>query len=469
MARRTFFSWLNGAKKSQTTNRRRGSTTAPVTRRTRLTLECLEDRLTPSTGLPAISGPANTQEGAHYTLQLDAQGAAVQQWAIDWGDGTVDTVAGSATSAGHVYEDGPAGHTITATALQAADLALFQWDPSAGGNGHYYGLTSTAETWLAAEAEAVALGGHLASITSQAEQDFIVNTFLSGANIRNIEWLGLNDQAVKMAFVWSSGEPYSYSNWQPGEPNNYKGVEDSVAINWHFGHNIGGGVLGSWNDIPLDGLNSNGTQPEPVRGIMEFTALPVMKTVSTLSVTVENVPPTASVAGPDLAVRGQLLTFTLQANDPSKADQDAGFTYSIDWDGDGNPDQIVTGPSGTTVQHAFPSTGTFDVCVTATDRDEGVSALATHSVEIRAATAAEQAADLQAQVNGLRAAGVLNQGQANALNVKLNLKGNHGDAGKVQAFLNQVQAFFDAGILTQAQADALLGPGNVLLLSVTRR
>jgi hypothetical protein len=263
----------------------------PVTRRTWLTLELLEDRLTPSTGLPAISGPANTPEGALYTLQLDAQGATVKQWTIDWGDGAVDTVAGSATSAGHVYEDGPAGHTITATAVQAANLALFQWDPSAGGNGHYYGLTSTAETWLAAEAEAVALGGHLASITSQAEQNFIVNTFLSGANNRNIEWLGLNDEAALFTFVWSSGEPVTYTNWQGGEPNNFKGVERYVAINWHYGHFIGGGVLGSWSDMPLNGLNSNATQSEPVRGIMEFASPPVVTTVCTLQVKEENVPP----------------------------------------------------------------------------------------------------------------------------------------------------------------------------------
>jgi hypothetical protein len=40
---------------------------------------------------------------------------------------------------------------------------------------------------------------------------------------------------------------------------------------------------------------------------------------------------------------------------------------------------------------------------------------------------------------------------------------------RVVAFLVEVKALRYAGILTQAQADALLGPGNILLLSVTRR
>jgi hypothetical protein len=103
-----------------------------------------------------------------------------------------------------------------------------------------------------------------------------------------------------------------------------------------------------------------------------------------------------------------------------------------------------------------------------TATDGGVSATPA-SVAITVESIAQEAADLQAQVGVLQAAGVLNQGQANSLIVKLNLRGNNGDVGKVQAFLNEVLADVNAGILTQAQADALLGPGNILLLGVTRR
>ena len=65
------------------------------------------------------------------------------------------------------------------------------------------------------------------------------------------------------------------------------------------------------------------------------------------------------------------------------------------------------------------------------------------------------------------ATGRLTSGQAEALH--LNLRDNNGDTGKVQAFLNQVAAFLSGSILTPAEADALLGPGNVLLLGVSRR
>jgi hypothetical protein len=89
------------------------------------------------------------------------------------------------------------------------------------------------------------------------------------------------------------------------------------------------------------------------------------------------------------------------------------------------------------------------------------------SVAISVKSAAQQAADLEAHVNALVASGVLTSGQGEALN--LNLRENNGDAGKVQAFLNQVAAFLNGGILTQAEADVLLHLGNNLLLSVTRR
>jgi parallel beta-helix repeat protein len=103
-----------------------------------------------------------------------------------------------------------------------------------------------------------------------------------------------------------------------------------------------------------------------------------------------------------------------------------------------------------------------------TATDSGVSATpATMSLTVE--SIAQEAANLQAQVSALQTAGVLNQGQANSLIVKLNLQGSHGDIGKVQAFLDEVAADLTAGILTKAQADALLGPGNILLLGVTRR
>src|SRR5262245_43942197 len=79
------------------------------------------------------------------------------------------------------------------------------------------------------------------------------------------------------------------------------------------------------------------------------------------TITVTNVPPTASLSGPSVGVRGQTLSFTLGATDPSTVDTTAGFTFNIDWNGDGTVDQTVTGPSGTVVTHTFTDESTNTV------------------------------------------------------------------------------------------------------------
>lgn len=95
-----------------------------------------------------------------------------------------------------------------------------------------------------------------------------------------------------------------------------------------------------------------------------------------------NAPPTASISGPALAVRGQRLTYTFWADDPSSVDQAAGFTYQIDWNGDGLVDQLVAGLSGLVIEHEFDTLGAFTIRVTATDKDGGVSEVATLPVDV---------------------------------------------------------------------------------------
>jgi autotransporter-associated beta strand protein len=103
--------------------------------------------------------------------------------------------------------------------------------------------------------------------------------------------------------------------------------------------------------------------------------------------------------------------------------------------------------------------------ITASDGLDSSSA----NVAIRVKSLAEQAAELQAAVNALGAAGVLTKGQANSLVVKLNLLGNNGDIGRVQSFLSELEALRRAGVLSPNQADSLLGAGNILLTGLNRR
>ena len=85
-------------------------------------------------------------------------------------------------------------------------------------------------------------------------------------------------------------------------------------------------------------------------------------------------------------------------------------------------------------------------------------------------TPAEQVATLTDLVNRLAAAGTLNQGQANALLAKLEAVTRHlnkGDkksaANLLQAFINQVRALVNAGIVSAADGQTLIDAAQKLI------
>lgn len=158
----------------------------------------------------------------------------------------------------------------------------------------------------------------------------------------------------------------------------------------------------SW-DVNGDGVFGDATGQKPVLTAAQLANLGIGSGPSTFQVkvrvddghghsvdsaattlTFNNTPPTATITGPAVGTKGTELTFTLGATDPSTGDQTAGFTWMIDWDGDGvfSPADNVTGTSTQTVKHTFTKSGAFKVAVKAVDRDGGVSAIVTKDVLI---------------------------------------------------------------------------------------
>ena len=73
-------------------------------------------------------------------------------------------------------------------------------------------------------------GGELASITS-AEENEEVTRIANG----NVVWIGgirkgSGNGPGANHWYWSDGRPWTYTNWHPGEPNNYGGVENRVQL-----------------------------------------------------------------------------------------------------------------------------------------------------------------------------------------------------------------------------------------------
>jgi cysteine-rich repeat protein len=77
-------------------------------------------------------------------------------------------------------------------------------------------------TWAAGVDACKAWGGHLATVTSQPELDF-VRTFVT-----NNVWIGGNAIAQEDVWIWDDGEPWSFAPWNAGEPNNAGGLDAGV-------------------------------------------------------------------------------------------------------------------------------------------------------------------------------------------------------------------------------------------------
>jgi Ca2+-binding RTX toxin-like protein len=138
-----------------------------------------------------------------------------------------------------------------------------------------------------------------------------------------------------------------------------------------------------------------------------------------VTLTADNVAPTAGVSGPTTGTFGQSLTFTLTATDASSVDTTTGFTYTVHWN-DGSPDTIVAATSnngtGVTVSHTFTTPGDNSFSVTATDKDGGTSTPVTQTVTLTNGVTLVNGVLTIAGTNGSDAIFVIPKGKPTAQN-----------------------------------------------------
>ena len=152
------------------------------------------------------------------------------------------------------------GLLISSSPLFAAPV---QWAVADGGNDHWYEIVRAPSdnirmTWteakdLAALATFNGLQGHLATLTTEDENDFVGNTTFLGASYHNLYgdnvWIGgyqLNkDDEPSGNWAWVTGETWVYENWETGQPDN--GGAHHVQDYLRLGANQWN--LGRWNDV----------------------------------------------------------------------------------------------------------------------------------------------------------------------------------------------------------------------------
>jgi len=144
-----------------------------------------------------------------------------------------NSLLGQFTYSGYLYNaNGSGANNVAVKLYRRTNQTITGFTNQQNYNGHsYYRSTGTA-VWTTARTNCSNMGGHLVTITSSGEQSFLFGLWPSG-------WIGLTDEVTEGTWRWVTGESYSYSNWNSGEPNN-AGNEDYVQ----FVSN------GRWNDLP---------------------------------------------------------------------------------------------------------------------------------------------------------------------------------------------------------------------------
>ncbi|XP_056143041.1 brevican core protein [Lampris incognitus] len=125
------------------------------------------------------------------------------------------------------------GGDLCQTDLEACEPG---WEKFQGSCYHHF---SRRQGWEVAEQHCRRCGGHLTSVMTPEEQNYINDKF------KEYQWIGLNDRTIEGDFRWSDGNPLLYENWYKGQPDSYfLSGEDCVVMVWHDG--------GRWSDVPCN-------------------------------------------------------------------------------------------------------------------------------------------------------------------------------------------------------------------------
>ncbi|MCS5705318.1 cadherin domain-containing protein [Synechococcus sp. FGCU-3] len=156
--------------------------------------------------------------------------------------------------------------TMNSAVVEEADLAI-------RGNSLYKIVDGP--TWTQAEANSVALGGHLAAVTSIEEDDFLYASFDDPRRLdlaqfpAGVFYIGFTDADQEGTWIWSSGETSTFTNWNSTSPDNY--LNSDYAL-WGYYNSID---IRGWDDT-TDGVLSPGIGA-PYPGIAE---IPIISSIT---------------------------------------------------------------------------------------------------------------------------------------------------------------------------------------------
>jgi uncharacterized delta-60 repeat protein len=339
----------------------------------------------------AISGASDVNEGSTYTLSLSSSDPGtdtITQWTINWGDGT-QVIGGNPSSVTHVYADGNASRTISATATDedgtfaagnTVSVAVHNAAPTlaiSGGSdvneGSSYVLslsaadpgTDTITSWTINWGDGTQVVSGNPSSASHTYADGDANytisamatdedgTFAAGNTVA----IAVHNVAPTLAISGASdvneGSPYtlSLSSLDPGT--------DTISqwtINWGDTTEVVSGNPLSATHTYADGNAAYTISAAATDEDGTFSA-------NTVGVTVHDVAPTLAISGAASANEGSSYTLNLSKSDPGA---DTISQWTINW---GDSTQVVSG-NPASVSHTYADGDTnYTISATATDEE----------------------------------------------------------------------------------------------------
>ena len=167
-------------------------------------------------------------------------------------DGLIRTGTGALIFEDHSYEEVQANDDFDGDGLKNGEEVLLSENHAIAEDavefqGHYYKAFDQAMTWEEARAYCERKGGYLATAASSEENAFIQS--VAGEGNLNLYWIGGYESSIEGDWHWVTAEPFVYSNWGTGEPNN-SGNEGYLEM---YNHGDNGRNPGEWNDMKNSG------------------------------------------------------------------------------------------------------------------------------------------------------------------------------------------------------------------------
>lgn len=210
-----------------------------------------------------VAEPSGATEVHVFQGQVDLQYADP-----DDADVLDNTLELAGRQARRIEVRGGAGEDVSFSRSRFGNMALrvaepVEWTIAEGGNGHFYQLVIETEPISWHQAARAAAGsfhrgrrGHLVSVTSAPEDQFVIDKLLMETSLRGA-WMGMTDSLREANFRWVTGEPFEFSNWAHSprkQPDNYR------EASWHGGEDYGmyadyvGDKQWAWNDLSVDSI-----------------------------------------------------------------------------------------------------------------------------------------------------------------------------------------------------------------------